>query len=207
MSVQRIRIARNGITVSLITSLMLLALSLLLNSHAATAETTLDPGDIAIIGFNYDNPDEYAFVLLRDVEAGTMITFTDNGWLAAGGFRGNEGTAVWTAGAALSAGAVVNGPTGTMAFSTEGDQILAYQGPDGNPSFVYALNSEGTGWQDDATSSNTSALPTGLVNGATAVALDEIDNAKYDVSNGTSGTQAELLALIGDASSTSSIRF
>jgi len=34
-------------------------------------------------------------------------------------------------------------------------------------------------WQDDATSTNSSALPAGLVNGETAVALQEYDNLMY----------------------------
>jgi uncharacterized repeat protein (TIGR01451 family) len=179
---------------------LVLALLVLLTSNVVADGTVLQPGDIAIIGFNADNPDAYVFVLLRDVAASTAITFTDNGWTAAGAFRATEGTAIWTASTALSAGTVVSGPIGTMLFSTAGDQILAYQGLDSNPSFVYALNSEAASWQADSTSSNTSALPTGLVDGETAAALVEIDNAKYDASNGTSGTKAELLALVSNPS-------
>ncbi|MEM1280126.1 MAG: hypothetical protein AAGG53_08960, partial [Cyanobacteria bacterium P01_H01_bin.152] len=162
--------------------------------------TTLMPGDIAIIGFNFDNPDEFAFVPLVDLEVGTEIKFTDNGWLAAGGFRANEGTFTWTAPANVAAGTVINPVVSSVAFSASGDQILAYQGDDANPTFIYALNSEGNPgqWQSDATSSNTSALPAGLIDGTTAVALDEIDNAIYVGS--TSGTQAGLLAAISDPS-------
>ena len=49
--------------------------------------TVLSPGDIAIVHYSSDTPDSFAFVFLRDVEAGTTVNFTDNGWLAAGGFR------------------------------------------------------------------------------------------------------------------------
>ncbi len=165
---------------------------------AAPSATTLGPGDIAIIGFNFDNPDEFAFVLLTDITAGTEIHFTDNGWLAAGGFRTGEGEDVWTAGTDMSAGTVITLTASSMAFSSSGDQIIAFQGSLGTPSLIYALNSEGSGWQSDATSSNTSALPTGLTDGYTAIALNEIDNAKYDVANGTSGTKDELLSLISN---------
>ena len=159
--------------------------------------TTLTPGDIAIIGFNFDNPDEFAFVSLVDLEIGTEIKFTDNGWLSAGGFRANEGTFTWTADQAYSAGTVINPTASGVAFSGSGDQILAYQGDDASPTFIYALNSEGSGvWQSDATSSNTSALPIGLVDGETAVALNEIDNATY--TGTTIGTKADLLAAISD---------
>ncbi len=73
---------------------------------------------------------------------------------------------------------------------------IAYQGTESNPTFLYALNSQNSSWQSDATSSTTSALPTGLINGQTAIALNEIDNAVY--SGTTSGTKAELLAEISD---------
>lgn len=162
--------------------------------------TTLSAGDIAIIGFNFDNPDEFAFTPLVDIGAGTEINFTDNGWQAAGSFRATEGTFTWTAPTDITAGTIINPTVSSILFSASGDQIIAYQGADTNPTFIYALNSEGNPgvWQSDSTSSNTSALPTGLVNGETAVALDEIDNAIY--TGITSGTQAEILAAIGDNS-------
>ncbi len=164
--------------------------------HAPLA-TTLDAGDIAILGFNFDNPDEFAFVLLVNITSGTEIRFTDNGWLASGGFRTGEGEDVWTASADMSAGTVVTMSASSMSFSTTGDQIIAFQGSLSSPTLIYALNSKGNGWQSDATDSHTSALPTGLTDGYTAVAVDEVDNAKYDTSYGTSGTQDELLGLIG----------
>ncbi|MGK7955334.1 MAG: ExeM/NucH family extracellular endonuclease, partial [Crocosphaera sp.] len=162
--------------------------------------TTLLPGDIAIIGFNFDNPDEFAFLVLADITAGTEIKFTDNGWQANGTFRNTEGTFTWTATTDITAGTVINPTISSVLFSASGDQILAYQGDDSNPTFIYALNSEGNPgvWQSDATSSNTSALPSALVNGETAVALDEVDNAVY--TGITSGTKEELLAAISDSS-------
>ena len=164
------------------------------------AGTTLLPGEIAIIGFNFDNPDEFAFIPLVDISAGTEINFTDNGWQADGTFRANEGKFTWTAPSNISAGTVINPTISSVLFSASGDQIIAYQGDDSNPSFIYALNSEGNPgvWQSDSTSSNTSALPTGLVNGETAVALNEIDNAVY--TGITTGTKEELLAAISDNS-------
>ncbi|MEM1096180.1 MAG: putative Ig domain-containing protein [Bacteroidota bacterium] len=174
----------------------LLALALL-TTGAATLHAQ-QPGDIAIVGFNADNPDAFAFVALAPVSAGTTIHFTDNGWRAAGGFRANEGTFSYTVpGGGLAAGTVVaiNAPAGPN-FSTSGDQLLAYTGSEDNPSFVYALNVEGSGWQADATSSNTSALPAGLTNGVTAVAVGEIDNVAYVGT--TTGSRTELLAAIGN---------
>lgn len=162
--------------------------------------TTLSPGDIAITGFNFDNPDEFAFVPFVDILAGTPINFTDNGWQASGTFRDTEGTFTWTAATDIAAGTVINPSLSSVLFSASGDQILAYQGSETDPTFIYALNSEGNPgtWQPNATSSNTSALPSGLINGETAIALDEIDNAIY--AGMTSGTQSELLAAISDQS-------
>ena len=159
--------------------------------------TSLTAGDIAITGFNFDNPDELTFVALVDIEAGTEISFTDNGWLSSGGFRSNEGTFTWSAPEDISAGESIQPSVSGVAFSADGDQIIAYQGAATNPTFLYALNSEGSGvWQSDATSSNTSALPTSLINGETAVALNEIDNAVY--TGPTAGTKAELLTAISN---------
>ena len=181
---------------------LLLSLTALLLIAVAKPPTAcpqaLTPGHLALVGLNADNPDEFAFVALTAIASGTEIKFTDNGWLAAGAFRGGEQTLIYTAPTALAAGEVVTINTSNVsAFSVSGDQLLAYQGDESNPSFVYALNVEGNGlWQADATNSNTSALPAGLTNGSTAVAVNERDNVRY---NGpTTGTRTELLAAIGD---------
>ncbi len=160
----------------------------------------LSAGDIAIVGFNFDNPDEFAFTSLVDIGAGTQINFTDNGWRADGSFRPTEGTFTWTAATDIAAGTIINPTLSNILFSAAGDQIIADQGDSSSPNFLYALNSEGNPgiWQSDSTSSNTSALPTGLVNGETAVAINEFDNAIY--TGITSGTQAELLAAISNSS-------
>ncbi|MGD1698471.1 hypothetical protein [Dapis sp. BLCC M229] len=164
------------------------------------ATMRLSAGDIAIVGFNFDNTDEFAFTSLVDIAAGTQINFTDNGWQADRTFRATEGTFTWTAATDIAAGTIINPTVSSILFSAAGDQILAYQGDSSSPNFLYALNSEGNPgiWQSDSTSSNTSALPTGLVNGETAVAVNEFDNAIY--TGITSGTQAELLAAISDSS-------
>ncbi|MCA9936989.1 MAG: Ig-like domain-containing protein, partial [Anaerolineales bacterium] len=176
---------------------------------AAPEVSVLGPGDIAIIGFNYDTPDGFAFVTLVDLDTGTEIRFTDSGWTAADAFRCCEGAYKYTAPAAIAAGTVITFPsadftvdndaivgTNGLALSTSGDQILAFQGASDTPTFVYALNSEGTGWQADATSSNTSALPLGLTDETSAVALIEIDNAVY--TGTTTGTRDALLAAISN---------
>jgi len=58
---------------------------------AEAAIGTLQPGDVAVILMNTDNPDAIAFVALSDLPEGEEIIFTDSGWYAAGGFRATEG--------------------------------------------------------------------------------------------------------------------
>ncbi len=152
------------------------------------SQTTLSAGDVVLLGVNCDNPDDFAFLFLVGVEAGTVIKFTDNGWLAAGGFRGGEGVQTYTTPHSISAGTVIvfsQHPddftaSGSFALASTGDQLLVYQGEASSPQMIYALNIAGPGvWQDDATSTSTSALPAGLVNGETAVAVQEFDNVKF----------------------------
>lgn len=180
-----------------------LLVGLLLIASLPAVAQSLSPGAIAIVGMNTDSPDAFAFVALEDLAAGTEIIFTDNGWQVSGSFRTDEGTVTYTVPqGGLTAGAVVTleGPDiGTMALSNSGDQILAYQGTEDDPSFLYALNVEGNAqWQDDATNAHTSALPRQLVNGESAIALEEFDNYRYD--SGTVGTCDELRTFISEAS-------
>jgi len=175
-------------------------------------QTTLVAGDIAITGFNSVDPDEFTFVLLTDVTTATEIRFTDEGWLAAGGFRGTgEGFLAWTADSDLicgteilikDSGATYAASTGTVTIpiggagfglAVAGDQILAYQGTELVPFFIYAVNFDGAGWSD-ATSPNDSAIPTGLTSGTDAVDLGETDNGKYDCS--VTADQALILAAV-----------
>ena len=78
-------------------------------------------------------------------------------------------------------GDVVNFELTGPALSSSGDQILAYTGSITNPTFLFALNSDGAGvWQPDATNANNSALPQGLTDGVNAPALNEADNGFYN---------------------------
>jgi hypothetical protein len=42
--------------------------------------TVLSPGDLAIVQYNSSTTDSFTFVFARDIEAGTVVNFTDNGW-------------------------------------------------------------------------------------------------------------------------------
>lgn len=172
----------------------------------------LSPGGIAIIGINSDNPDEFSFVSLVDIGQNTVAKFTDKGVHSDGSLRSYEGIRTWTAGDDIPKGDIISYPgsgdfsvTGSFLLAAAGDQLIAYQGDEASPVFIYAIQTNSTQWQADATSAQTSALPLGLIEGVTAVAVgrnpgptDEWDNSVYDMSV-TNGTREEVLAAIGNA--------
>ena len=115
--------------ISLLLVLGMLAALLPMGAAApAGAVTTLAPGDLAVIGVNADNPDEFAFVVLVSVDAGTEIRFTDSGWESDGTFRANEGAVKYTAPAALAAGTVVNSITDAADFASDNDADVGTSG-------------------------------------------------------------------------------
>jgi hypothetical protein len=180
----------------MMTAVMCLLLTSIFTAHHVNGQTVLQAGDLAITGFNMDNPDEFSIVFMVAIESGTEIRFTDNGWKADNTFRTGEGVYIWTAEQDYTAGAeIIIVPT-AMSLASDGDQILVYQGDEDNPQFIAAVNDEGEHlWQDDATNANTSALPSGLTDGYTCVALNETDNLIYNRTD-TIGSRDELLNAI-----------
>jgi hypothetical protein len=171
----------------------------------------LETGDILVLGVNTSDPDDFTFLTTVDILNGTQITFTDNGWFSAGGFRANEGWMKYIFPEDMPAGTITNyienddsgdffDKTGGFLLAEAGDQLLIFQGDSSSPLFVYGLNIEGNAvWQADATSPNTSALPSGLTNGTTACAVQEYDNVKYNGSTNFS-SQVECLSTVSNAS-------
>ena len=98
----------------------------------AHAQISLTPGDVAIIGrTNNTTPDVFTFVNLVDLPAGTVIHFTDNGWITAPpGFRGvtdsdadgNENLTKVTLASNVPAGTIFTSGTNTAnwAWATSG---------------------------------------------------------------------------------------
>jgi uncharacterized repeat protein (TIGR01451 family) len=207
----RIKITYLFVAFSLMISLLFSALGI----RPANAATELGPGDIAIIGFSFHPADNFAFVLLVDIEAGTEIRFTDAGWTSNSEFFSGEGVVRYTAPVDLDAGTViyylenssnfeitVEGPftlAGGVAFTDAGDQLLAFQGLYTNPTFLYALNNDAAGWTPSLTNAQTTTLPPGLTDGYTAISLGRI--ARNGVYTGSfSGTREQLLSAISDPS-------
>jgi len=157
--------------------------------------TVLAPGDIAIVQYNSTTTDAFTFVFLRDVEVGTVVNFTDNGWQAAGGFRPGEGTVTYTAPAPITAGTIVT--LSGLNLDDAGDQIIAYQGDPATPTILHVVDlADGNNAvAGDATNDNTTALPPGFTLDVNAVAVG-FDNAVYAGPN--SGPPDELFPLIND---------
>lgn len=152
-------------------------------------------GGLAIVGYNLDGAENFNIVVLQAMPEGTVILFTDNGWMVPeNDFRTNESHfTTWTATTALAVGDVIG--LDLVNMNNAGDQWCAYQVTDAGTNFLYAVNALHTNWQDTATSGETSALYPGLTNGSTAVAVP-YENAYY---TGTlTGTRAQLLAWISD---------
>lgn len=170
------------------TTFLVILVCLVSLSRSAQAQSAfvVPVGGIAIIGFNFDDPDQFAFVCLTAIPAGTEIRFTDNGWQSSGSFRTGEGIISWYTPGGCELGQIVtinpsqhkDNTTGDFFLSDSGDQILVYQFIHPTTYHIFALNSEGSGWQTSATNTNTSAIPSGL-DSSNSIALDEIDNAIY----------------------------
>ena len=181
-------------------------------------QTTLAAGDIVFTGVitRGASPDQFSFVLLTSVTAGTTINFTDIGWdssLAGGSgafspesAAGNDSVQTWTASSDLACGTeIIFLMSG---INNQGDQLLAYQGTYTSPSFIagisfadnYAGASELGVWvyngiPANMKETNSSDLPSPLVNGTDAFHNDN-DNIAYDCSD-VNGV-ADILSEVND---------
>ena len=149
--------------------------------------SSLSAGGAMVAGVR-TNPDAFAIVLLADATGLEHLRVTDNGW-SDDGFRDSEGVLACTRAEAV-AGTVLTeadfeAREGSFNLASGGDQLLVYNAAG---SFVTALSINGA-WDDAATSSGTSALPSELVDGETALALSA---GEYDYAGSRYGAAAEL---------------
>jgi hypothetical protein len=183
--------------------------------------TTLNAGDIAFsgyLGFGASAAiDEFSFVLLRNIGPSTIINFTNNGWLSTNVFRTGEQTITWTSPSAMPAGTEIKivgttatrsggGAAGTvtgtaLSLGANGDQVLAYRGPQGSPTFisgihknVYSISNgdptttNAAQWDGAANTANASALPPGLTTGTNAIWIGTEGNINSEFDNAIYGT-------------------
>ncbi len=176
-------------------------------------QTSLSAGDMAIVLVQSDAPDAFEWMSFVDLEANTVIKFSENAIQSDGRLKSNEGTITFTASSAISKGVVqrwYSGTTddqystsGSVAFSASGDQVIAYQESGENKTFLYyaGFAKATTVTTSEDPSTNTSYVPSGLSTGAyTVIDMGSTDNYYYNTSNGASGTASELLASIGATS-------
>lgn len=165
--------------------------------------TNLQAGDISILGYNSSDPDNFAFVSMVWIQAGTQIKFTDNGWNGTAFLGAGEGILTWTAAADIAPGTVINyaaspaqfAATGSFSLATAGDQIIAYTGADATPNFLYAVHTNGANWGASAVNAQQSVLPSPLVNDVTAMSVGAFNNVAYTGAT-TSGTITAMKAAI-----------
>jgi MYXO-CTERM domain-containing protein len=196
-------------------SLSSLLITSALIATSTTASAALVAGDIALVGFQASGSpsDSFSFATLVNVDAGTVLYFTDNGFStgASAGFRGvtsldndgNENLIKYTVGAnGLAAGQVVsslstnaaNGvwtltgqiyTTGSGSYappslSTTGEQITVFQSSNAQPmlsGYTALYNFDNTGTYEAASDSNKGQLAPGLVQGTSAVLLNNMTNS------------------------------
>ena len=174
---------------------------LLISTIISTFSFALSPGDLALIGYTGDNPDDFEILLLSDLPSGHTIYVTDCGVKADGSIRTGEGNMSYTSTEDILAGSVLfhsDFGGNNVAFSGSGDQAIVYElDTNGNPLYLFAIQADGSEWDADATSAATSALPPGLTEGSTALAFGEQDN--YEYTGIVSGTASDLLVAISDS--------
>lgn len=182
-----------------------------------TNATTLDnpnlnPGDIAILGFQSDTPDKFAFIALTNILGGTEIKFTDNGWTADNNLSSNEGTLTWTVPSeGVNKGSIITVNYGTewtatsgtitssgnIAFAVGGDQIIVYQGDPSSPTLIYAFST--SPWITSGTiGAGTSYLPSGLSNGTTAHCFSSTNRNGYYTNETIIDSKASALSSISN---------
>lgn len=171
-----------------------------------SAQTSLSVGDVQLLGVTADAPDSYAFVLWKDIAAGTLIRVTDNSFTSTAGttlLNGNENNMTLTFGSALTAGTVIRyqdgvgvtvssgtAPTfsGTLSGTANGgDQVFLYQGTSitsGNTAFsgtlLHGFNIADTSWLASGTATNSASFLPSVLN-VTDGSFDSanLDNAEY----------------------------
>lgn len=85
---------------------------------------SLSTGDIAFLGFNSDNPDQFSFILMTYLESLDTIYFTDCGYTGSGFYK-NEGHFKWAPPAAGLAGGTIVTITASGAGFTNSSSLVS----------------------------------------------------------------------------------
>ncbi|MCR9253617.1 MAG: Ig-like domain-containing protein [bacterium] len=188
-------------------------------TFTTVASSSLSAGDIAFVGWDADDNDNFAIVVLTDLDGSSTpfdIRFTDNEWDGVSSFNtGSEGEIIWTINVLVSAGTIVHfgdvnttSPTitaGTGSVARSGDFLI-----NTNNEAVFAFDGTGisavsavlAGISSDGNSGWGSLANSGLVEGTTAVDFDgvddDLDGGEYTGSRSGLGNFAGYLTLVND---------
>ena len=192
-----------------------------LSADILVGPTVLNVGDLSIIGFNVNTPDNFAFVTWVDINPDTYIKFTDNPFFSAGdanlpnNVRGGEQFVMWrNNGATIPAGTVItisDAPAtnfGTIVsgslngLSGSGDNIFAYQGAATSGTFPdFASNGNPTTFNGNILFGlylqGTNAAASWLTNQATTVTTNnsflpsELNVANGNIALGSNATRGQ----------------
>jgi fibronectin-binding autotransporter adhesin len=193
-------------------------LAAILSGHSSQAATTLAAGDVQILGYREDDPDALLFVLWKNIDATTVLSFTDNTYNSTTGWATGEGVSNWMSGTSFSAGTVIRlssltgggglnaasqgiilNQSGQPSLSAAGDSVTVYQGTLNDPAQVnlYAMDFE------SSASANLGNTPIGLTVGSTVfLSTTSADNGYY---SGTRSFTAGANAAANIASAKTSI--
>ncbi len=114
--------------------------------NVTSGPTALAPGDVVVLAMGTNIPDKFAVLLLKEINAGTAIHFTDNSFASTTTPNTNEGFLTFTAPSRLCAGTVISWTNGQLitgtgwssasppsfAFTNSGDQLFVFQGSTAN---------------------------------------------------------------------------
>ncbi|MGZ3883028.1 MAG: hypothetical protein ACXVPD_02305, partial [Bacteroidia bacterium] len=200
----------------------------LFSSSFSFSQTTLSPGDIAVIGFKTNTStdagdDAVKLVTLVDLECNTTFIVTDNNWNGSAWACSNDESALQiTCNSAIAAGSVfyidydaagntctcsggsitrtdLGSPWGTnFGFNSGGDNCYILQGTRASPSFVYAFKHISPFSSNTCTDKDQANLPTNLTLGTSAICMPSSKNQWNFNCVMNNGTQAAILAAIGN---------
>jgi hypothetical protein len=181
------------------------------------ASGTFSVGDLSIVGFASDAPDQMAFVTWVSLPNGTSLNFTDNAWTGSS-LNTTENTVTWqnNTGSAIAAGTVVvitdpgsgNGVAdlGTVTsgnlngISASNDNIFIYEGTSACPNFIYGFSNDAWITTGTPTSQN-SYLPAVLnVANGNLVTTSPLDNWEFSAPRNNQSSIATYKPLVNNNS-------
>ena len=154
-------------------------------------------GDVAIIRLN-GSTDGLTVLALRNLLAGEVLYWTDDGWTAGNAFRGAEGagtTDVLTSD--IAAGSTFDVTASSL--NASGEQLFLFTGTKASPTLVYGADWGNTqGWDADSTGTGDSADPAVSGGGLDDEETVSIAGNPVKYTGTKTGTKAQLLAAIAN---------